>query len=313
MGNELSAKFRAGIASARAKIDMMDESAANAPLQPGGWNAKQVLGHLIDSASNNHQRFVRGAIHGKYEGPFYEQQGWVDLHGYVETPWNELVAHWQRQNDFLCAVVKRIPLDKYDAPCKVGTDPTVTLRFLVEDYLVHLGHHADQIAGAVTTGQLFVNYSLERMQQMGKQIRECVQGLTEEQMWQRSGEHANSVGNLLLHLSGNIRQWIGHGVGGLADIRVRDKEFEARGGRSTAEVLGLFESTLAEAVQILKSMPLTRLIERTKPQNRDVAVLEAIYQVTGHLMLHTGQIIFATKQMTGKDLGFFKRDGLKAR
>ena len=81
--------------------------------------------------------------------------------------------------------------------------------------------------------------------------------------------------------------------GGLADIRERDKEFAARSG---AEALSLFETTLAEAMQILKQLPLNRLVERTKPQNRDVAVLEAIYQVTGHLMLHTGQIIFATKQ-----------------
>ncbi len=158
-----------------------------------------------------------------------------------------------------------------------------------------------------TAGSLFIGYSLEKMEQMSKQIRECVQGLTDEQIWQRSGDNANSIGNLLLHLSGNIRQWIGHGVGGLADIRERDKEFELRGGRSTAEVLGLFETTLAEAMQILKQMPLERLTERTKPQNRDVAVLEAIYQVTGHLMLHAGQIIFATKQITGKDLGFFSR------
>jgi uncharacterized damage-inducible protein DinB len=137
--------------------------------------------------------------------------------------------------------------------------------------------------------------------------------LSEEQIWQRSGDNANSIGNLLLHLSGNIRQWIGHGVGGLADVREREKEFEARGGRSTKEVLDLFEKTVAEAINILAEMPLQRLTERTKPQNRDVAVLEAIYQVVGHLMLHAGQIIFATKQITGKDLGFFSRDRNTAR
>jgi uncharacterized damage-inducible protein DinB len=164
-----------------------------------------------------------------------------------------------------------------------------------------------------TTGAAFMGYSLEKMQQMSKQIRECVEGLSEEQIWQRSGDNANSIGNLLLHLSGNIRQWIGHGVGGLADVREREKEFEARGGRSTKEVLHLFEKTVAEAIDILRAMPLQRLTERTKPQNRDVVVLEAIYQVVGHLMLHAGQIIFATKQITGKDLGFFSRDRNTAR
>ncbi len=307
---ELPNKFTAGIAAAREKLNQIDESVANSPLKPGAWSPKQILGHLIDSSLNNHQRFVRASIDGKYQGPSYEQQGWVDIHGYAQLPWSELVAHWQRQNDLLCAVVERIPADKYNAQCQVGTDAPVTLQFLVEDYLTHLHHHADQIAGAANAGRLFLNYSLERMEQMSKQIRDCVGGLTEEQIWERSGDHANSIGNLLLHLSGNIRQWIGHGVGGLPDIRERDKEFAAR---SAAEALNLFESTLAEATQILKQLPLSRLVERTKPQNRDVAVLEAIYQVTGHLMLHTGQIIFATKQITGKDLGFFKRDGNKAR
>jgi uncharacterized damage-inducible protein DinB len=158
-----------------------------------------------------------------------------------------------------------------------------------------------------------VGYSLEKMEQMSKQIHECVRGLSEEQIWQRSGDHANSIGNLLLHLSGNIRQWIGHGVGGLADVRDRDKEFATRGGRSTVEVLGLFDATVTEAILILRQMPGQRLTERTKPQNRDVAVLEAIYQVVGHLMLHAGQIIFATKQITGQDMGFFSRDQHKAR
>lgn len=313
MANELATKFSAGIVAARAKIDQMEDSAAASPLRPGGWNAKQVLGHLIDSALNNHQRFVRGALEGKYEGPSYEQNGWVSMHGYEGLAWSELVTHWQRQNDLLTAVVERIPEDKYNTICKVGAYDPVTLRFLVEDYLTHLHHHADQIAGASSSGRLFVAYSLEKIEQMSKQIRECVQGLSEEQIWQRSGDHANSIGNLLLHLSGNIRQWVGHGVGGLADVRERDKEFEARGGRSTAEVLSLFENTVAEATQILQKMPLPRLTERTKPQNRDVAVLEAIYQVVGHLMLHAGQIIFATKQITGKDLGFFSRDRNTAR
>jgi uncharacterized damage-inducible protein DinB len=170
---------------------------------------------------------------------------------------------------------------------------------------------ADQLTSS--PGSLFIGYSVEKMQQMLKQINECVQDLSEEQIWQRSGDNANSIGNLLLHLSGNIRQWIGNGVGGLPDVRERDKEFEARGGRSTSEILNLFEKTVSEGIQIVQQVPLSRLTERTKPQNRDVAVLEAIYQVVSHLTLHGGQIIFATKQITGKDLGFFSRDRNTAR
>jgi uncharacterized damage-inducible protein DinB len=228
------------------------------------------------------------------------------MHGYSDLPWSELVTHWQKQNELLCAVVDRIPEDKHSAVCRIGTNAPVTLRFLVEDYLVHLHQHADQIAAAPSPGRLFVSYSLDKMQQMAKQIKECVEELSEEQVWQRSGDHANSIGNLVLHLAGNIRQWIGHGIGGLADVRERDKEFAARGGRSTADILSLFENTLKQAVQIIQEMPLERLTQRTKPQNHEVAILEAIYQVVGHLQLHAGQIIFATKQIAGKDLGLYK-------
>jgi uncharacterized damage-inducible protein DinB len=306
MSNSLASTFRAGIASARAKLEEIDEDSASAYLRPGGWNAKQTLGHLIDSALNNHQRFVRAALEDSYQGPTYEQEGWVGMHGYGDLPWSELLSHWRKQNDLLGLVVDLIPEDKYAAICKIGINEPVTLRFLVEDYLVHLHHHVDQIAAAPTPGRLFVAYSVDKMQQMAKQVKECVEGLTEEQIWQRSGEHANSIGNLVLHLAGNIRQWIGHGIGGLPDERERDREFSARGGRSTADILSLFESTLTQAMRIIQEMPLARLVERTKPQNREVAVLEAIYQVVGHLQLHSGQIIFATKQIAGKDLGFYK-------
>ncbi len=306
MPNPLATAFRAGIASARGKLELIDEQSACAELHPGGWTSKQTLGHLIDSALNNHQRFIRAVINGGYEGPFYEQEAWVSLHGYGEMPWSELVTHWQKQNDLLCMVVDRIPEDKYAAVCIVGTDAPVTLRFLLEDYLRHLHHHLDQIAAASTPGRLFVGYSLDKIQQMAKQIKECVEGLSEEQVWQRSGGHANSIGNLVLHLAGNMRQWIVHGIGGLPDVRQRDQEFAARGGRSSAEILSLFESTVSEAVRIVQEMPLERLMERVNPQNHEVAILEAIYQVVGHLQLHTGQIIFATKQMAGKDLGFYK-------
>jgi uncharacterized damage-inducible protein DinB len=306
MSNELVTTFRESISAARAKIAQSDDGTASVPVKAGGWNSKQVLGHLIDSALNNHQRFVRASLDGRYEGPSYEQEGWVNLHGYETLPWHELKLHWERQNDLLCAVVERIPESRYGVPCKVGADAPVTLRFLIEDYLTHLHHHLDHMVTAVSAGRLFIEYSLEKMHQMRRQIHDCVESLTDEQIWQRSGDNANSIGNLLLHLSGNVRQWIGHGVGGLADVRERDKEFAARGGRSTAEVLGLFEKTIQEATSILEGMPLERLTERTKPQSRDVAILEAIYQVVGHLQLHAGQIIFATKQITGKDLGFFK-------
>jgi len=307
MANNLAATFRHSISSARSKLDQLSEESATATFRRGGWTCKQIIGHLIDSALNNHQRFVRAALDGSYEGPSYEQQGWVAMHGYEKMPWNELVAHWQRQNDLLCSVVDHIPEEKYEVTCKIGPYPPATLHFVVEDYLAHLHEHVDQMAKASTSGQLFLGYSLYIMRQMAVQLKECVQGLSEEQIWQRSGDNSNSIGNLILHLSGNIRQWIGNGIGGLPDIRERDTEFAARGGRSTAEILSLFEQTITDAINTVQNLPVERLPERTNPQNRDVSMLEAIYQVVVHLHLHVGQIIFATKQMTGKDMGFFSR------
>jgi uncharacterized damage-inducible protein DinB len=307
MADHLASTFRNSISAAQAKLAQVTEEAACGTLRPGGWSCKQIIGHLIDSALNNHQRFVRASLEASYEGPSYEQKGWVDMHGYSEMPWKELLAHWQRQNELLCSVVDRIPEDKYAVTCKIGDYAPATLRFVVEDYLTHLHEHVTQIAQAQTPGQLFIGYSLEKMRQMADQLKECVQDLSEEQIWQRSGDNANSIGNLVLHLAGNIRQWIGHGIGGLPDVRVRDQEFAARGGRSTSEILALFEKTISEAIEMVQKLPPQRLAERINPQNREVAMLEAIYQVVGHLQLHVGQIIFATKQMTGKDLGFFSR------
>jgi hypothetical protein len=111
----------------------------------GGWSRKEILGHLIDSALNNHQRFVRAALDGSYEGPTYDQSGWVNIHGYAATPWAILLEHWRWQNVLLGAAIQNIPDARLEVPCRVGTNKQVTLRFLVEDYMVHLQHHLDQM------------------------------------------------------------------------------------------------------------------------------------------------------------------------
>lgn len=111
----------------------------------GGWSKKQVLRHLIDSALNNHQRFVRASLDGSYDGPSYHQQGWVNMHGYGVMSWKMLLEYWRIQNELLCEVVDRIPETRSEAPCRIGDDAPVTLRFLVEHYLTHLHHHVSQI------------------------------------------------------------------------------------------------------------------------------------------------------------------------
>jgi len=130
----------------------------------------------------------------------------------------------------------------------------------------------------------------------------CLRKLSYEQVWQRQGDHENAVGNLVLHLCGNARQWLMHGVGGANDVRVRDAEFSAQSGMDAEELIALFRSTFNEAKGVIERVPAERLVERITPQGRDVSVLEAIYQVVGHVQQHVGQIILLTKQMTAKDL-----------
>ncbi|WP_260705138.1 DUF1572 domain-containing protein [Edaphobacter flagellatus] len=151
-------------------------------------------------------------------------------------------------------------------------------------------------------GNLFLTASSAKLEQMTGYLTTCLQKLSDEQIWERHGAHENAIGNLVLHLCGNMRQWIMHGVGGATDVRVRDAEFSAADGLTASELIDLFKSTVWEARFVIDSLPAERLVERTTPQGRNVSMLEAIYQVVGHVQQHVGQIILLTKQMTGKDL-----------
>ncbi|HEV2274902.1 MAG TPA: DUF1572 family protein [Acidobacteriaceae bacterium] len=151
-------------------------------------------------------------------------------------------------------------------------------------------------------GTLFLDSSGRKMDEMMKTIEACLEKLDEEQVWRRSGPHENSVGNLVLHLCGNIRQRIMSGLGGAADVRMRDAEFSTSGGIGRGELTASLQRTVAEAKEILAALPHARLTQRIQTMTGEMSVLEAIYQVIGHLQQHTGQIIVLTKQMLGKDL-----------
>ncbi len=151
----------------------------------------------------------------------------------------------------------------------------------------------------------FLTISADEITQLMGRIDSCVQKLTPEQIWMRAGTNQNAVGNLLLHLNGNVRQWILHGIGGQADVRQRDAEFATRDGAGANELLARLRSTVEEAAALFRTLPAERLLERTSTQGYDCTVLGAIYHVVGHFAGHTFQIIFATKLATGEDLGFF--------
>ena len=130
--------------------------------------------------------------------------------------------------------------------------------------------------------------------------------LNSEQIWARGTENENAIGNLVLHLCGNVRQWILSAVGGAPDARERDAEFSARGSVPGAELAVRLKATVEEALAILRAFPSARLAEGVVVQGYSVTLLEAIYHVVEHFAQHTGQIVFATKQLTGEDLGFYK-------
>ncbi len=111
---------------------------------------------------------------------------------------------------------------------------------------------------------------------------------------------------MILHLCGNVRQWLAAGVGGERDIRDRDSEFSSTGGSGAAELTSQLRQTVDHAVEILDGVSAERLLDEINPQSGPVSVLEAIYHVVGHFQQHTGQIIFATKIYTGEDLGLYR-------
>ena len=138
------------VRSAEAILLRVPEAESGKPVLSGGWSRKQVLGHLIDSASNNHQRFVRAALQTSLEFPGYDQDGCVRVQAVDEADWTLLVSLWAGYNRYLAHVIAHLPASKLETLCRIGSDEPVTLRFLAEDYLNHLLHHLGQIGAAAS-------------------------------------------------------------------------------------------------------------------------------------------------------------------
>ncbi|MEN8376181.1 MAG: DUF1572 family protein [Gemmatimonadota bacterium] len=143
-------------------------------------------------------------------------------------------------------------------------------------------------------------------------IRASVERMSAEDLWWRPNDASNSVGNLVLHLAGNIRQWIAHGVGRQPDMRDRPAEFYAEGGIEADSLLALLEDALGVCDDVLAGLDPASLHERRTIQGLDVSVLEAVYHAVEHFAGHTYQIMYVAKARTGRDLGFWKVEGGKA-
>jgi hypothetical protein len=156
------------------------------------------------------------------------------------------------------------------------------------------------------TGKQFIDESRSFLSaKFLPKIEKCLEQLTDEDIWWRPNEESNSIGNLLLHLEGNVCQWMIGGVGNLPFERVRQQEFDERRMIPKEELIERLQKIVAEADAVLANTDATILTERKQIQGRDVTVLRAIYHVVEHFSMHAGQIFMLTKMRTGTDLKLY--------
>jgi uncharacterized damage-inducible protein DinB len=158
----------------------------------------------------------------------------------------------------------------------------------------------------VDASQAFIQKARELLtEEYLPKIERCVEKLTDEQVWWRPNAESNSVGNLLLHISGNARQWIVCGLGGAIDKRQRQTEFDERKIIPRDELLTLLRTTIADVDETLASFDPARLLDSYPIQGTEATALAAIFHVTEHFSMHTGQIILLTKMLANIDLVFY--------
>jgi hypothetical protein len=154
---------------------------------------------------------------------------------------------------------------------------------------------------------LFLEFSRRKLlEHYWPRLRTSAEVLTEEQIWWRENDACNSVGNLVLHLNGNVRQWMVASFNRQEDDRDRPAEFNAHGGMTAAELLDRLGATLEEARQVMERLTEADLVARYEIQGYNVSGLEAVYQVVEHFGLHYGQIAYIAKSLSGKGLGFYR-------
>jgi uncharacterized damage-inducible protein DinB len=155
-------------------------------------------------------------------------------------------------------------------------------------------------------GKEFISVARRKLlQEYYPRLERCVAELNDDDIWWRAHETNNSIGNLLLHLSGNVRQWIVAGLGGAPDVRNRPQEFSERMPIPKEKLLNRLYAVLCEADRVLERFDHSTLLEVRRIQNYDVTCLEAIFHVVEHFSGHVGQIIYITKLRKGVDLQFY--------
>ena len=160
LGGEIAAELRGAVSEARAWLAAVPEAESCRRPRPGGWSPREIIGHLIDSASNNHGRFVRGALEESLVFATYDQEAWVALHRYQDQEWSALLERWAAFNDQIAVAIEQIADDalarqrgehNFDriAWKTVAASEPATLEYFIRDYIGHLRHHLAQVAAIV--------------------------------------------------------------------------------------------------------------------------------------------------------------------
>lgn len=152
----------------------------------------------------------------------------------------------------------------------------------------------------------FISTAVARLREQESSIHDCIRLLSEDQIWARGNENSNSVANLVLHLMGNLGQWVVAGIGGLPDHRDRDSEFQTLGGISREELSARLKARMDQVVDVIEKVPADRLLEIVTPQGHSLPVMEVITHITEHFHQHGGQIILLTKLYLNVDLASYK-------
>ena len=144
------------------------------------------------------------------------------------------------------------------------------------------------------------------MEEYWPRMRGCVESLSDDQVWWRPNEASNSIGNLLLHLNGNVRQWLVTSFSGVDDARNRPAEFANRDVIPTTALVSQLDTTLQEASAVLSRLTPADLVRTLHIQGYDVSGLHAVYHVVEHFGMHYGQVLYVTKLLRAESLGFYR-------
>ncbi|MFN8453433.1 MAG: DinB family protein [Anaerolineae bacterium] len=241
----------------------MAESLVSQATGPEGWSRKQIVGHLIDSAANNHQKIVRTAQASSLTFPPYDQEFWAQFQGYQQADWSALVELWRFYNLHLAFVIRRLTEAALAHECTIGTAPPVTLAWLVSDYLRHVRHHLDDLLRPLTKTEL-----LERIETGRLALAETLNRLSEAECL-RPDAHGWSIKDHLAHLAAwemsivaLLRRQPRWAAMGLDEATLADADEETENNylyqlhrdRSLTEVMAYFEDVHHQMVAVLATL-----------------------------------------------------------